>query len=130
MAKGVDKVYLGPSVFGVPSWLSNTFKVPLLRWLVGIIAGLVLLLVVAGRAALLYKRRLKVSQEIRKVETDYLRRKAEQLETKEKAVKVSKRAKNIKLKKLKKKKEEIDAAAKQGPQAVADLLNQAFGKRT
>mgnify|MGYP003115929105 CR=1 FL=1 len=113
----------------IPDWLTKSLKIPVLRYFIGAIAVLLLLVVVFFRAMLLYKRRLKVSRDITRVQTTYVRKKAEQQRAEDNTVKVSKRVKNAKIKKLKKKQADINKAAQEGSQAVADLLNQAFGKQ-
>ena len=110
----------------MPKWLDKALSVPILKWLVGTIVVLVLLLYVSIRLTWLYKRRLMVERRIRKVEREYAKgiddlNKAEDVST----VKLDEDRK-AKMEELLEEQQKITAAATSGDAALSDVINKAF----
>ena len=110
----------------LPSWLKKGLKLPYLKWVVGVIAVLVVAVVVVFRMMLTYKRRLQVAKEVRSVETSYDQQKNE-LKKGEKNQKDKLRKEyDNKIAVLNVKSAELDHAAHSGNAALAELVNLTF----
>lgn len=113
----------------LPTWLTSSLKVPIVRWFIGAIAILIVLLIIVFKMMLAYKRRLAIAREIHEVELDYLEKRERLAAAEKKALKVLDQRRNIELTVIEAKKIEITKAEKSGDSALAELVTLSFGRK-
>jgi len=113
----------------IPTWLTKSLRVPIIRYLIGIVALLVFLLIFYIKRAAQYRRRMQLAVAKGKIEKAYQREREVLRKVNKHKVGQLTKHRNAQVVDLEKKREEIRAAEKEGSAAVATLVNQAFGKR-
>jgi|10_taG_2_1085330.scaffolds.fasta_scaffold00583_9 hypothetical protein len=110
----------------IPSWLNKALGVPIVKWLIGAVALLLVIVWVALKRMWLLQQRLIVTQQIRNVENSYNRERAklrsDQL-SKLNALALKRERRHIELERSRR---VIRKAQNEGVDAVAGIVNKAF----
>ena len=110
----------------LPGWLTKGMSVPVLKWVLGAFAILVIGLILTFKAMLNYKRRFEVARKLRAVEKSYYDA-ADKLEKdEENQLADLKIVHDEKVAELKEKSDKIDEAANNGAEALAHMINLTF----
>ena len=110
----------------IPSWLNKALGVPVVKWLIGAVVLLLVMLWIALKRAWLLQKRLIVTQQIRSVENSYNRERRKLRDDQLEKLSVLALKRERRHLELERSRRAIRKAENDGVNAVAGIVNKAF----